>query len=677
MNCCENGIAVPRLCAMQRAPSSIFFLIAALLCLASSLALPVSSSRASSVELPPALTADGIPPIPVSLEARIQPYLDYRSARFLGWNPANRSMLIVTRLDDTRQLYEVAAPGAARRQLTFSEEPVLSGSYAAQRGDVTLVIADTGGDEQFQIYRVDAGRMQLLTPGAGRNLGVRWTRDGRLIGYSTTQRTGVDTDLHIMDPRDPASDHMVMPGRGGGWSFSDFSADGTRAILFNYISVAQSGLYEFDVESRVLRALFPATLEQVSFGAARYGPDDRVFAITDQSSEYRYLAEIDRTTGIPRRLNPETNWSVDEFEIDPRGRFIAYSVNENGVSRLRFLDIGGGMPLAAPELPEGIITGLEVAPWGVVGFSMSSATSPGDAFSVDPETMAVTRWTYSETGGIDPERNAAPQLLTTRSFDGLPISGLLYRPDPTKFPGRRPLLVGVHGGPESQSRPGYLGRSNFLVNELGIALFFPNVRGSTGYGKTFVALDNGPDRRERSVRDIGAFLKVLRHDPAIDRQRMAITGGSYGGYMTLAALARYPSKFRAGLSVVGISNFVTFLERTRGYRRDLRRIEYGDERIASQRRKLDAISPLTRVDRIRAPLMVVTGANDPRVPPSEAEQIVAAIRARRGVAWQLLASDEGHGFARKPNADYQFLASVLFWDRYLLATGEDLLAASR
>ena len=284
----------------------------------------------------------------------------------------------------------------------------------------------------------------------------------------------------------------------------------------------------------------------------------------------------------------------------------------------------------------------------------------------------MSRWTYSETGGLDPNANVEPERIEVRSFDGLAVSGFLYRPDAKKFPGPRPLIVNIHGGPESQSRPGFLGRNNYLINELGIAIFYPNVRGSTGYGKTFVGLDNGPFKREDSVRDIGAFLDQLQRDPALDANRFAVTGGSYGGYMCYATSIFYGPRLKGALCVVAISSFVTFLENTQGYRRDLRRVEYGDERDAKQRAKLTAISPLTSADRIRVPLMIVTGANDPRVPASEADQIIAAVRARGGTAWHLLGKDEGHGFARKANQDYQFWTSLMFWQRTLLGNQASL-----
>ena len=352
------------------------------------------------------------------------------------------------------------------------------------------------------------------------------------------------------------------------------------------------------------------------------------------------------------------------------GMFLAGNHWLTGIGRLKLLDPRTGAARAVAELPAGVIGGLEVAPWGEVGFTLTSASSPADAYSVNPATLAVTRWTRSETGGLDPEANAEPELVEIESFDGEAMSGFLYRPDPARFPGPRPLIVAIHGGPESQFRPGFLGRNNYLVNELGIALFYPNVRGSAGYGKRFVSLDNGPDLRENSVRDIGAFLDRLAADPGVDAERMAVTGGSYGGYMCYASAIFYGDRLDGANCVVAISSFVTFLENTQAYRRDLRRVEYGDERDPEQRARLTAISPLTRASELDIPLLVVTGANDPRVPASEADQMVAAVRANGRMAWHLLAENEGHGFAKKENADYQFWTGLMFWQRTWLSYEE-------
>jgi dipeptidyl aminopeptidase/acylaminoacyl peptidase len=623
-----------------------------------------ADTKSDAVEKPAALVADGIPEIPRELAARTRPYLEYRTATFLGWQPTDRSMLIATRFGNTSQVHRVARPDGARTQLSFEEDPIAGASAAPRVGDVIVVQKDVGGDEFYQLYRLENGRLALLTDGKSRNEFGAWSKDGTLVGYSSTRRNGTDTDLYVVNPRDPKTDRRVAECKGGGWEFADFSPDGTHAVVLEYISITHSNLWLLDLASGVMKPIGDRS-KPVAYGNAQFAPDGTLWVTTDQGSEFLRLGTIDLKSGKFTSRNPDPRWDVEMFDVSDDGRFVAYALNDAGRSTLRLLDVATGRARTAP-LPAGTMSSLEVAPWGDVGLTLASARSPADAFSVDPATLAVTRWTVSETGGLDASLNVEPEMVETKSFDGLPISGFLYRPDAARFPGRRPLIVNIHGGPESQSRPGFLGRNNYLVNELGIGIFYPNVRGSAGYGKSFVSLDNGPFKREDSVRDVGAFLDVLAADPRLDPKHFGVTGGSYGGYMCYASAIFFDDRLKGATCVVAISSFVTFLENTQGYRRDLRRVEYGDERDPKQRAKLDAISPLNRAKEIRVPIFVVTGANDPRVPASEADQIIAAIRSNGGTAWHLLGRDEGHGFGRKANQDYQFWASLLFWQETLL-----------
>lgn len=620
---------------------------------------------AAAVEKPAALTADGVPAIPDSLAAATRPYLEFRTAVLQGWHPTDGSMLITTRFANTAQLHRVAAPGAQRTQISFEADRIVGGSWAPRRGDVLVVMKDKGGDEFFQLHLLKDGRLSLLTDGRSRNLMGAWSQDGTLIGYSSTRRNGTDSDLYVIDPRDPKSDRMVAERQGGGWQISGFSPDNKQAVVIQDISVAKAPLWLLDLASGRMRPIGDHG-KAIAHTLARFAPDGTLWATSDDGSDFLRLGRVDPQTGRFSAIAEEKKWDVDAFQISADGSFIAYALNEAGRSRLKLLDVASGAVRAVGSLPVGVLSDLEIAQDGRVGFTLSSNKAAADAYSVDPKTLALTRWTRSETGGLNPEANVEPELIEVKSFDGETVSGFLYRPDATKFPGKRPLLFNIHGGPEGQFQPGFLGRNNYLINELGIAIFFPNVRGSTGYGKRFVGLDNGPFKREDSVKDIGAFLDRFIKDPGLDAGRFGETGGSYGGYMCYASAIRYGDRFRAANCVVAISNFVTFLENTQSYRRDLRRVEYGDERDPKQRAKLMAISPLSSVEKLRLPLFVVTGGNDPRVPASEADQIIQAVRAKGGTAWHLLAADEGHGFAKKANQDYQFWASLLFWQETLL-----------
>ena len=619
---------------------------------------------AAQVAKPAALTADGIPPVPEALAAATRPYMEARSAGFGGWNAADRSMLISTRFGNVAQLHKVATPLGMRRQISFEVEPL--GGSLSPTGDVLTVTKDNGGDEFFQIYTLRNGRLTLLTAGGkSRNSMGPWSMDGKLIGFASTERNGTDNDLYVMDPRNPASKRRVAEVKGGGWGFADFAPGNARAVAIEYVSVTKSNLHLVDIASGRMTPIGDHS-QAISYGGAAFAPNGTLWATSDEGSDVQRLGRVDLATGRFTPLDASAKWDVENFAISKDGRTIAIVTNEAGISKLALMDVASGRMRRVDAIPAGTIGGLEFAPWGTLGLSLNSAKSPTDAYSLDPRTLKLTRWTESETGGLDPNVNVEPELVEVQSFDGEKVSGFLYRPDPRRFPGKRPLIVNIHGGPEGQTRPGFMGRNNYLLNEQGIAIFFPNVRGSTGYGKRFVSLDNGPFKREDSVKDIGAYLTRLTADPRIDASRMAVTGGSYGGYMCYASAIAYADRFRGALCNVAISNFVTFLENTQSYRRDLRRVEYGDERDPAQRAKLMDISPLRRISEIKAPLFVVQGANDPRVPKSEADQIVKAIRAQGGTAWYLVGENEGHGFAKKENQDYLFWNTLMFWDQTLL-----------
>ena len=613
---------------------------------------------------PSSLVADQIPAIPQAIVDQTRPYMEYRTASFVDWDPKSRAMLISTRFGETRQLHRVAAPMGQREQLTFASEPVSNARYAPD-GSSLLFQKDSGGNEIHQIYALENGQPKMLTDGKSRNSLGPWSSSGKLVAFGSNKRTGLYNDIYLMNPANPGGAGMLIASTGGGWFPIDFSPDDKQLLVFNYVSVTDNQLYLIDIAEGSLRKLTDSSVP-VSYEGLQFAPDGRLWAASDDGSDVKRLGIVNLETSLFEPLVDEKTWDITSFDISPDGRWIAFEVNQAGRSLLKFYEIESGDIRTADALPSGVISGVKFAPWGELGLTLNSNRTGIDAYSVNPETLAVTRWTRSETGGLDATQNVAPELVEITSFDGEKMSGFLYRPDPARHEGKRPLIINIHGGPEGQATPRFLGRDNYLINELGIAIFYPNVRGSTGFGKRFVSLDNGPWQRENSVLDIGAFLDQLRKDRRIDRKRIAVTGGSYGGYMTLAAMLRYGKRLKAGLEIVGISNFVTFLENTQAYRRDLRRVEYGDERIPEQRAKLQEISPLLRASEINIPLMVVTGANDPRVPASEADQIVAAVHANGGPAWHLLAENEGHGFRKKANADYQFWASLLFWQKYLL-----------
>jgi dipeptidyl aminopeptidase/acylaminoacyl peptidase len=412
------------------------------------------------------------------------------------------------------------------------------------------------------------------------------------------------------------------------------------------------------------------TRDTVAYLDARFRHDGKgIYLTTDRGSEFLRLSYLDLAT---RRITPLTDaipHDVTALEPSPDGRRIAFIVNEDGVSRLHLLDTRTGTHRRLPNVPVGQIDGLRWHPAnGALGFALSTVRSAGDVYSLDPVSGRLTRWTESETGGLDPAALTDPTLVRWTSFDGREITGFYYRP-PARFAGKRPVVIDIHGGPESRAVPGFQGRDNYLLAELGVALIYPNVRGSTGYGKSFTKLDNGTKRLD-SVRDIGALLDWVARQPDLDSSKVMVTGGSYGGYMTLAVAAMYDDRICCSLDVVGISNFATFLQNTESYRRDLRRAEYGDERDPEMRAFFERIAPVNQAQQIGKPLFVVQGANDPRVPRLESEQMVATVKKGGTPVWYLLGKDEGHGFRKKANADYLFYATVTFLREFLLGHSE-------
>ena len=613
------------------------------------------------------LVVEGVPAIPAALADEVERYTNIRSAGLSSWHPTRREMLIGTRFADTSQVHLVKFPGGDRKQLTFFRESAGGASFQPTDGSYFVFNKDRGGDEQYQKYRYDfaTGDITLLTDGKSRNTGGRWSNAGDRLAYGSTRRNGEDVDLWVINPLDPKSDRLLAEMKGGGWSAADWSPDDKKILLTEYVSANESYLWLLDVGSGERTLLTPKGAEKtVYFG--QFTRDGRgLYVVTDKDSEFMRLAHVDLATKKHTYFTDHIKWDVDQFALSWDGKMVAFITNEDGIGVLRLLETATGKERPLPKLPVGV---LDTIQWHKnnrdLGFAVDSARSTYDAYSLDVTTGKVERWTESETGGLNISNFSEPELVRWPSFDGRSISGFLYRP-PAKYTGRRPVIIDIHGGPEGQSRPTFLGRSNYYLNEMGVAIIFPNVRGSSGYGKTFLALDNG-FKREDTYKDIAALLDWIRTRPDLDADRVMVTGGSYGGHMTLAIATYYPERIKAALDVVGPSNFVTFLENTSAYRRDLRRVEYGDERDAKMREFLNRTAPANNANKIKAPLFVVQGGNDPRVPLSESEQMVKVVRQAGTPVWYLMAKDEGHGFAKKKNNDFLFYSTILFIREHLL-----------
>ena len=636
-----------------------------------SLGLAAQSAPSTQPTLVPGdnLVVQGIPPIPMSLIEDVGRYTEFRGAAFSSWHPERREMLISTRLGDLPQVHWLRFPGGARTQVTFGKDAASGGSFQKKAGSYLLYSQAPGGNEQYQKYRYDpqSGDITLLTDGKSRNTGGAWSNAGDRIAYGSTHRDGRDVDLYVMNPADPKTDKVVAQLQGGGWAAVDWSPDDSQLLVAQYESINESYLWLLDLNTGEKKLITPHEgNEKVAYGSAQFSKDGKgLYVTTDRGSEFQRLAYLDLASGMLKVLTDSIPWDIEDFDLSYDGKTLALVSNEDGISVLRLLDTATGKLTPLPQVPQGVLGGIK---WHrnnrYLAFTLSSARSPSDVYSLDVTTGKIARWTESETGGLNPANFSEPTLVRWKSFDDRSISGFLYQP-PAKFTGKRPVVILVHGGPEGQARPTFMGRLNYLLNQMGIALIQPNIRGSAGYGKSFLELDNGV-LRDHSYKDIGALLDWIKTRPELDTSRVMITGGSYGGNVTLAIATMYPDRIRCAIDVVGPSNLVTFLEHTSGYRQDLRRAEYGDERDPKVRAYLEEIAPLNHTDRITDPLFVVQGGNDPRVPASEADQMVKKVAGHGTPVWYLLAKDEGHGFVKKPNSDFQFYATVLFMREYLL-----------
>ncbi|WP_083682161.1 alpha/beta fold hydrolase [Archangium sp. Cb G35] len=631
-------------------------------------ASPSTVQGATPLPGQPNLLASGVPEIPPELRKRVLQYLESRSANLMDVSRDGKQVLISTRFSDTNQLHVVEQPMGARSQLTFTPEPINSAVFHPKDSNVLFFMQDVGGGEFFQLFRLDRrnGRSEMLTDGKSRHEALLLSNDGKWLAYSGTGRNGKDTDVYVAPTDNPRQARRLTEAEGS-WYPGDFSRDGSRLLALQFRAADDSDLHVVDMKTGERRQLTPKE-GKGSINGAVFTPDGKsAYIVTDRYSDFSelYKLELDKApyTSAPPSLTKSIRWNVEGIALSDDGKTLAVSTNEDGYSRLYLMDTKRGS-LSPVEMPRGVMTQFTF-PRGrsdVLVYGVTTSKSPADIYMLDLRTKKSTRWTRSEVGGLDTDTFVEPELVRYKAKDGVEVPAFLYLPRERK--GKVPVVTVFHGGPEAQSRPWLSTFTQYLAVEMGMAVLTPNVRGSDGYGKSFRAMDDGV-KREQSLADIGATLDYIASRAELDASRVGVYGGSYGGYMVLASAAYYPERFKAAVDVVGISSLPTFLQNTQAYRQELRRVEYGDERDPEVRKVQERISPLNSVERIKAALFVQQGANDPRVPQSEAEQIVKAVRARGSDVWYMLALDEGHGFGKKANRDTITMATFLFLEKHL------------
>jgi dipeptidyl aminopeptidase/acylaminoacyl peptidase len=623
---------------------------------------------ADDPQRPQSAATTNVPVIADEVRVALEPYQNIRSASFAGWAPDGNGILVRTRFGNSAQLHRVFEPGGRREQMTFFVDPP-AGQFVPQSPEADILLSvGCDGDEDDQLYLLQPAKFKstLLTDGKSRHELGPVSPDGRRLVLGSNQRNGRDTDLYVVDTYGKAETAQLFHQVDSDyWYANHWSSDGQRLLMRRRVSYIESHPAMYDFAQQQMKMLPQVSDSPATYDHLRFSPDGKhVYLATNAHGEFMELARLDLETGKYEWLTSDIPWDVEAIEVDNASGRVVFAVNEGGCSRLYVLEPDGTRrQLPLPDAA--VVRDISFSPDGnQLGMTLSKSTAPADAYAIDLNTDHLQQWTYSVVGGLDPAKFVAPARFTFKSFDGADIPAFVYKPKKAKPDEPVPTIVYFHGGPESQFRPTLSPRVQFLVREFGCAVVCPNVRGSTGYGKTFVEMDNST-QREDSVRDAGALLDWIESQPELDAERVTVIGHSYGGYMVLAVLAHYGERVQAGIESAGIVNFGTFLKRTEAYRQERRRAEYGDERDPEIKKFFDTINPTKMADKIQTPLLVVHGANDPRVPVSGAHQIVKQLKKLDRDVWAVFLDDEGHNFSKQTNRQYVRAVEVAFLQHHL------------
>ena len=651
-----------------------------LACAAALLALPaltVAHAQEAVVATPPSISVEGMPPIPQSVADGLARYAQFRQAQMMAWHPTKRQLLITTALGPTPQLYSLDGPMRYRRQLTWSDRglpAIASVSFDPADANTILFQFDPDGGELRSLYRHDVGTGEntLVTVSKTRYPHV-WARQGKWVAFDSAERNGKDRDLYVMQPADPTTRRRIIEAEGN-WSPQDWTPDGSTILVIEVFANVETYLWQVDVKTGARKAITPRDGEKAAWYNARLSADGRkVYAVSDRlGGEFRIwrcdLANCVWSAVTPEgvRIDLPVGGGTGGFELSPDGSLLAAIVDTGSATDLQLIDVATSKARVVPMPLKGLVTQLRWRPGSrELGFSFATVKSQGDVYSVDASLPTVTRWTSSETS-FNPDVLPAPEVVEWKSFDGTVISGVLYRPA-AKFTGPRPVIVNIHGGPDVGERARWLGRSNYFLNEMGIALIYPNVRGSLGFGRKFSQMDDGRGR-EGAIKDIGALLDWIASRSDLDKARVMLTGASYGGWLALEAGIHYNDRIRCIFEGAGITDFITYLEKTSPARQQNRRQEYGDERDPQVREFLQSISPVARASDLKKPTFIVHPAKDILVPVDQARQLLDALKKNNAPVWYAEFADAQHdGFPNNAvNNNWMLAAWIMFVKTFLV-----------
>jgi dipeptidyl aminopeptidase/acylaminoacyl peptidase len=650
--------------------NSISFILLFLLLMQNNIYSQESLLDSKKIKIPEGISVDGVPPIPAELIEDVKPYTIERFSYLQDWHPIKKEMLILTQLGTATQAYIVKKPGGLRRQVTFYDEAINQCLFNPKGGESIIVQKDKGGDEYYQIYHhnISTGKTYLLTDGGkSHNYNLHWNKKGDKLFYTSFKANKPNSEVYVVDPEVPGSTQLFLSLEEPNWTIEDISIDDKKVLLsiFYQGSNTENTLWLYNAESKTKTLLLPATHKSGSYGNATFTNDGKgIHLITSQDSEFSQLAFYDLEKRSLKILT-HLKWGVRRASLSPDGKKIAFTVNEAGNARGYIYSITNKTYKPIKGLPIGFLAGMK---WTnnseTLGFQFSTSYANSDVYEWNSETGKVTPWIQNELGGVDASLIPAPQLIKWKSFDSLEISGFLY-PASKRFKGKRPVIINIHGGPVMQSLPLYNSHTNYYTNELGVSVIFPNIRGSAGYGKTFTELDNGLNK-ENAVKDIGFLLNWIASQPELDSDKVMVTGGSYGGYMTYRTAIEYNKRIHCAVEEFGLSDLQSFKKSIDTVYKYFFLHEYGDDRDSLTLVYFNKVSPLKNADKITMPIFIIQGKNDPRIPYTESEQMVKTIKGNGGTVWYLLANDEGHGFLKQANQDFLFYATVEFIKKYLL-----------
>ena len=640
-------------------------------------ALAVLHAQEKVVATPPSITTEGMPPIPQSVADGLARYAQFRQAQLMAWHPAKRQIVITTDLGSGTQLYAIDGPLRFRRQLTWGQRalPIWSSvAFDPAEPNAFVYQFDPEGGELRSLFRHDmtTGESSLVTTSKTR-YGHVFARQGKWLAYDSAERNGKDRDLYVMLVSDTATKRRLIEAEGA-WSPQDWSPDGSAILVTEVLSNAETYLWRVDVKTGERKAVTPRDGEKAAWLNARFSADGRrVYAASDrQGGEFR-IWRCDVANCVWSAVTPD-NVRIDMppangsggFELSPDGTSLAAVIDRGSTTELQVIDLSTlkGRALSLPAA--GAVTQLRWRPGSrEIGFNLGSVKAQGDVYSIDVSLGTVTRWTNSETT-FNADVLPPPEVIEWKSVDGTLLSGVLYRPA-ARFTGPRPVMVNIHGGPDSAERARWQGRSNYFLNEFGVAIVFPNVRGSSGFGRKFQQMDDGRGR-DGAIKDIGALLDWIGGRQDLDRNRVMLTGASYGGWLALEAGIHYNDRIRCVMAGAAITDFTTYLETTDPARQANRRLEFGDERDPQMREFLKSISPVTRAAELKKPTFILHPAKDVLVPVGQARELLEALKKNSAPVWYAEFGDATHNNfpSTAANQNWMLASWIVFVQKFLL-----------